>query len=96
MPVTGEGEQLAPPGHEAHSGLINTNHHLRTALLHQLAAHVRTIDPEGRAPDRRVTVRPSVGVGVEHGRDTNRSPAPRRPHVAELDRGRSTPAPSTP
>ena len=46
MPVAGEGEQLAPPGHEAQSGLIKTNHALRTALLRQLAARVRTMDLE--------------------------------------------------
>ena len=46
MPVAGEGEQLAPPGHEAQSGLIKTNHALRTALLRRLAARVRTIDLE--------------------------------------------------
>ena len=45
MPVAGEGERLAP-GHEAQSGLIKTNHALRTALLRQLAARVRTMDLE--------------------------------------------------
>ena len=45
-PVAGEGEQLAPPGHEPQSGLIKTNPALRTALLRQLAARVRTMDLE--------------------------------------------------
>ena len=48
MPVAGEGEQLAPPGHEAQSLLIKTNHALRTALLRQVAARVRTMDLEPR------------------------------------------------
>ena len=46
MPVASEGEQLAPTVTKLKSGLIKTTHALRTALLRQLAARVRTMDLE--------------------------------------------------